>query len=230
MTVLPAYRYRDLVGNRGMYPPDVSITALDPSAPIALPDGTSVPKLISRGWNAVCVDPDVLTALGPQWGVTDYTVILWIFRQGATNPGTAFSEYLWAGLIDYTQISGVGEWTMRPPTSGGAGVTISLGNRTAVCALADNDWTMIAFTCQSSLGSGAAPMKPYVNGVAGTPTSNVTPYAWGAGAAPALTWGNRAVGNAFSMAAVTRHGCAHLSIFHRELSAAELLALYQEMT
>lgn len=230
---MPAvYAFRDLVA-------DLDLMTHDPVAwtfagPALLPDGAIAAVADTRFATAELIETvstparPLEDALNIQWGVADFTAILWVRRNGDFNPSSGFLDYYLMGSQRAASVNDNEiDWCMGAAQAIGS-VNIQVGNRLQNVLIPINTWTMMAFTINSSAGSGVATCKFYRDGVLLSTSLAVTRHARTAGASDYMfSIGNdRALVQRTLIVAGGGLQVAHASLFARELSAAELLTLY----
>lgn len=225
--------FRDLVADIDLVIHDLA--AWDFTSATKLPDGATAPIIADRKATAELIETvsspatPLENALNIQWGVADFTAILWVRRSDNFSPGGSFPDYFLMGSQRGSSLNAAEiDWHIGG-ANGNTSVTMNVGNRGQAVTIALDTWTMLAFTVNSSAGTGVATAKFYSQGVLISTSGVVTAHIRTAGASNYFfSIGNdrNFLARTLTGASLTSVQIAHATLFARELSAAEIAVLY----
>jgi len=195
---------------------------------LALPDGTMGRDLDGkvRTWHAAAAQPS--GDYFPGYGGTDFSAVVWVYRNGAFSPASTSSpEYYIFGSDNEVTDSGSPEWCIH--TGAGDQIRGVVGNQAHLfAAQTDETWCMYSLSVTLSLGSGSAIAKFYKNGVLANTTSAINAVT--RAAAPARYRTSIGAKRASLDRSAIIGGIAHCSLFDKTLTTGEHLSLYTAMT
>lgn len=195
---------------------------------------------LSRQYYAVCRSSGV-EDLQPNPGTHGFAINWWMSLAGTpdSNPMTGFPAYQFMSMGENNDPSTDYAWRIVP---GGSATSISFqvqngaGTPRSIGLTLASGWNMYTVACDCV--TGGAPLRSYVNGVLDSTgaddVDNVTSTSsW---AVPALHIGSHlqlsatATPGYTSMILNAENAIAHISIFKKNLTTAEILNLYTTMT